>query len=121
MRLIHAGGSVTLRLAGYGRGDKLQQPRPARLSGAGNRIEYRRAGLTEWYVNDTLGLEQGFKLAGRPADPHGEPLVIALDLAGGLRPKRQSLDEVVLLDSADHAVLRYGDLKAWDSKGRRLE
>ena len=28
----------------------------------GNRIEYRRDGLTEWYVNSDKGLEQGFTI-----------------------------------------------------------
>ena len=36
------------------------------LSVSGNRIEYRREGLTEWYVNDETGIEQGFTLDAPP-------------------------------------------------------
>jgi hypothetical protein len=56
-RLIHGNRSLTLRLRGYG---------PGVLSSAGNRVEYRRGLLTEWYVNEARGLEQGFTLSARP-------------------------------------------------------
>ena len=32
----------------------------------GNRIEYHRDGVVEWYINDERGLEQGFTLAAAP-------------------------------------------------------
>ncbi len=75
--LDHADGTGThtlaLRLAGYGYGEQLAPPQPARLSNAGNRIEYQRGPLTEWYVNESQGLEQGFTLAARPTVGEGPP------------------------------------------------
>ena len=38
----------------------------AELVVGANRIEYRRGKLTEWYVNDARGVEQGFILAEAP-------------------------------------------------------
>ena len=38
---------------------------------------YRRSELTEWYVSEAAGLEQGFTLVGCPGGARpGEPLVI---------------------------------------------
>ena len=56
-----------LTLTGYGYEGAIQPVAPATLSSDGNRVEYRRGGLTEWYVNDERGLEQGFTLDGPPA------------------------------------------------------
>jgi uncharacterized protein (TIGR03437 family) len=125
-RLVSALGggesAVTLRLVGYGYGQRLQQPEPARLASVGNRVEYRRRALTEWYINDARGLEQGFTLAARPVRTTGDgPLVIAMEWTGALRPELNATGAVALVDSAEHAVLNYGDLKAWDVLGRPLE
>jgi hypothetical protein len=42
----------------------------ARIVAKGNRIEYRRSNIIEWYVNNANGLEQGFTLAA----PMGRPI-----------------------------------------------
>jgi len=65
-RLSHPAGSVTLHLAGYGYGDRLQTRTRAKLTSAGNRVEYQRGDLTEWYLNEPQGLEHGFTLTHRP-------------------------------------------------------
>lgn len=46
------------------------------------RIESRRPGLVEWFVNSPLGLEHGFELGARPDGPGELVLVLALDGAG---------------------------------------
>jgi hypothetical protein len=61
-RLVHADAALALRLVGFGRGGQLRRPDAAILWSANNRVEYRRTGLTEWYVNEAAGLEQGFTL-----------------------------------------------------------
>ncbi|HEV8481073.1 MAG TPA: hypothetical protein VGR66_09795, partial [Candidatus Eisenbacteria bacterium] len=58
--------SWQLSLAGYGRESALRAPGRARRAAHGNRMEYRRGDLIEWYVNDEQGLEQGFTLARAP-------------------------------------------------------
>ncbi len=118
-RMVHGAEAFGLRFVGYGRGGKLEQPAAALISSAKNRIEYRRGALTEWYVNEAQGLEQGFTLTAPPTLASG-PLEIALDITGNLHPEPHSSSELTLLDSRGHAVLRYGDLKAWDARGKHL-
>lgn len=119
-RLVHGNAALALRLVGYGRGAELQPPDRAVLSNTRNRIEYRRGLLTEWYVNEPRGLEQGFTFSSQPSSSVNGPLQIALEIAGALHPKLRSPREVALLDPAGHAVLRYGDLRAWDARGQEL-
>ena len=119
-RLIHGDAALTLSLVGYGRGGNIKQPDAASIATTRNRVEYRRGALIEWYVNEERGLEQGFTLSTPPASSASGSLVLALEISGALHPKLVSASEVALLDSNDQAVLRYGDLKAWDARGRKL-
>jgi len=72
-----------LRLTGFGRGARVEAASAVTPEANANRIEYRRGGLTEWYVNGPLGLEQGFTLDRPPARVTGEALLLALRLSGG--------------------------------------
>ncbi|HYL78170.1 MAG TPA: hypothetical protein VEU96_28400, partial [Bryobacteraceae bacterium] len=118
-RLIHPDGSVNFHLTGYGYGERLRTPASAEPTVAGNRVEYRRGDLTEWYVNGAQGLEQGFTLAKRPGTAgEGELLAIALGVAGELAPKLKA--DAVLFESSKGVVLRYAGLKASDARGRVL-
>jgi hypothetical protein len=114
-------GSGGFRLAGYGYGERLRTPAEAKVVAAGNRLEYRRGELTEWYVNEARGVEQGFTFAKRPAGTHkGGPLVVALAVTGGLDPALTANRDVVLLQSRGREVFRYGGLKSWDARGREI-
>jgi sugar lactone lactonase YvrE len=118
-RLSHPDGSVNFHLTGYGYGDRLREPAVSKPIGAGNRVEYQRGDLTEWYVNGLQGLEQGFTLGQRPGEwRDGEPLVIALGVSGGLLPVSKTGDGAVLFESGKGVVLRYAGLKALDARGR---
>jgi hypothetical protein len=86
----------------------------ATLSADGNRIEYRRGEITEWYVNSRDGLKQGFTLdEPRPS--------IELELNGSLSPiispDGRSIDFV---EPGGALVLRYADLYVFDATGREL-
>ena len=120
-RLQHAQGNVAFRLSGYGYGSHIRTPVEAKPAGNANRLEYRRGELTEWYVNEAAGLEQGFTLTERPgiARP-GEPLVIALAVEGELRPSLAPLGDAVLLQAGGRSILRYGGLHSWDASGRAV-
>ena len=120
-RLQYQDNSVGLRLQGYGYGERLVKARGGVVGGNGNRIEYRRGNLTEWYVNQPEGVEQGFTLAVRPgrAEP-GERLTISLEVTGGMQPALAPAGDAVLLESAGQARLRYTGLRAWDATGREL-
>jgi hypothetical protein len=116
--LSHPDGSIGVRLTGYGYGERLEKPAPAAPVAAGNRVEYRRGDVTEWYTNTPQGLEQGFTLARRPASGRSEPLAIALGITGDLAPEQK--DGAVLLRSGKGVVMRYAGLAARDSRGHTL-
>ncbi len=86
-----------------------------------NRVEYRRDGITEWYENGPLGLEQGFTLAHRPGKANGQPLTLELALRGDLLTALETGGRgLELRDKDGKAVLRYTGLIARDANGREL-
>ena len=110
-----------LQTSGYGYGDTLFPVSAAAPEATSNMVEYQRGGMTEWYANGPLGLEQGFTLAKPPGKPNGQPLTLALalsgDLVAGLEPSRTAL---ALTGNAGRAALRYSGLTARDATGREL-
>jgi hypothetical protein len=111
--------SWQLSLAGYGRESALRAPGRARRAAHGNRMEYRRGDLIEWYVNDEQGLEQGFTLARAPVG--SGPLAFDVTVAGTLqaRPNPQGT-EISFEDPQGAPVVRYAGLRAQDARGREL-
>ncbi len=112
-----AGGwSWGLELAGYGEAAEIRQD--------GGMISYDRGeGLTEWFVNDARGLEQGWTFTKRPdhADTSG-PLRLHLAIRGGLRPQVSNEGaSVAFLNETGGAALTYGGLKAWDADGKTVQ
>src|SRR3954453_18523310 len=91
-RFSHGGGFVRsgsarfgLSLHAYGYAGRLRTLAPATPRADHNRVSYRRPGLSEWYANGPLGLEQGFTLQTPPAAHRSGPLTLALALSGNLR------------------------------------
>ncbi len=114
-----------LTLTDYGCEGAVQPVPPAGLSAQGNRIEYRRGNLTEWYLNDDRGIEQGFTIAAPPVSTsRGEGagyLVLEMALTGDLTPSLAEDGLAVELTTEDGMpVLRYGNLYVEDATGRRL-
>ncbi|GIW44926.1 MAG: hypothetical protein KatS3mg077_2208 [Candidatus Binatia bacterium] len=87
-----------------------------------NRVEYRRGGVTEWYVNGPLGIQQGFSVRERPEGlAAGAALRVELEHGGTLAAEvDESGRGLVLRDAGGHAVLAYRGLAAWDARGREL-
>jgi hypothetical protein len=116
-----------LRTTGYGyQGDVRPLPAPAETASDANRLEYRRAGMAEWYVNDERGLEQGFTLDAPPAGG-GEVLVLEMALDTGLVPTLTSDPAITSGQAIEFTqpdgnviLLRYSDLYAYDAAGRQL-
>ncbi|MBI3118989.1 MAG: hypothetical protein HYZ00_09910 [Candidatus Hydrogenedentes bacterium] len=87
-----------LEWTGYGYEDALVTlPAIEQMAAEQGRIEYRRGGVTEWYLNGPKGLEQGFTLAEAPAGGAGSStLVLELavrgDLAPGLMPDGKTIE-----------------------------
>jgi len=106
---------VRLSLFGVGRGGALRAAQPGEaIAASEGRVEVRRPGIVEWYVNGPRGLEQGFTLTDRPAGRG--PLVVELAVAGA-RPALRG--DAIVLDTGSRR-LRYGALRAVDGAGRPL-
>ena len=110
-----------LRLAGLGRGARLEAVATDSPEAKANRVEYRRGALSEWYVNGPLGLEQGFTLDSPPARKGSEALTLALRLSGDLSAVPDPRGDGMALQAREGGTaLRYRGLVAWDSTGRTL-
>jgi hypothetical protein len=110
-----------LTLTSYGYSGNMQAPAAAEVVVNGNRVEYRRGALAEWYVNDERGLEQGFTLAERPA-AEGQTSGLRLEMVvDGLTPNLVEEGAAIELTTAGGVrVLRYDSLYAYDANGRAL-
>jgi hypothetical protein len=70
--------------AGYGYGGNLTSAEAVAPEASFNRLQYRRKGITEWYVNGPVGIEQGFTVDRPSGKTNGQPLTIALALSENL-------------------------------------
>lgn len=116
-------GAATWQLAlhGYGYGDELRAARHTTPHAIANRVEYRREGMTEWYVNGPFGLEQGFTLPRAPGERSGDPLTLAFTLSGNLAARVDQGGKDVTLTRPDGTrALKYRGLTAHDATGREL-
>jgi hypothetical protein len=110
-----------LRWVAWGREGTLQPVGAATLHTGANRVEYRRGDLTEWYVNDERGLEQGFTLQSPPLARSPAPLLLELALSGDLTPHLAGDGAAVEFTTPGGVhVLRYSELHVTDAKGREL-
>ncbi len=93
---------------------------PARLHVDGNRVEYDRGSIVEWYINDDRGLEQGFTLSG-PLSPARGEVFIELSLTGTLDPAFSEDGQAIDFEAPGGAVvLHYAALTVVDAGGRTL-
>ena len=133
-----------LQLVRWGRGEVTEPVAKVTPHITGNRVEFSRAHIAEWFVNDEQGLEQGFTISappskGRAPPPSGAvsrqaspvspregtvalPYALTLDLAltGTLHPKFAEDGQAVDFYGGNIGVLRYGQLKVTDASGRVL-
>jgi hypothetical protein len=102
---------------GFGYEKSLQTLGPVAPRADGNRVEYRRGGITEWYVNGPMGLEQGFTVQQAPGVGSG-PLTVLLGLSGDINPALEpGRTALSLVGKAD---LKYSGLTATDAVGMEL-
>ncbi|MDX1388289.1 MAG: FG-GAP-like repeat-containing protein, partial [Acidobacteriota bacterium] len=110
-----------LTLRRYGREGTLVEIDSAQPSAELNRVTYERGPLSEWYVNDRSGLEQGFTIPNAPKHAVG-PLVLDLALQGSLSPFTTADGQAIdFKTGAGVHVLRFAQLRAWDAHGRALD
>jgi len=115
-----------MSLEAYGYGGRARPVEEAVPSGEGERVEYRRGPLVEWYINERRGVEQGFTLSERPeveggGAAAGERLVLRLRVGGGLRAEAGADGrQISFADGSGAEVLLYDHLAAYDAGGREL-
>ncbi|TPW04263.1 MAG: FG-GAP repeat-containing protein, partial [bacterium] len=111
-----------LTLAGWGRQGSMTEPAGApQVSVNGNRVEYRRGDLTEWYVNDARGLEQGFTIDRRPGSGEAGSLRVELAVGGSLKASLAEDGQTVdFLTPAGARAIRFDHLSVVDAGGREL-
>jgi hypothetical protein len=112
--------SFTWQTAAWGRDEALCPVNAALINVDGARVGYTYAGgLTEWYVNRTAGLEQGFTIAERPQG--AGRLLIEGELGDQLscRAAPDGLAAEFFAPSGAR-VLRYAELHVYDADGREL-
>ena len=97
--------TFAMSLAGVGSSNSVMQPDVPVQVIDGNRVEYQRGNITEWYINDGKGLEQGFTISAPPLDVTDE-LVLAMNVEGNLNARILS-DGLVALDNGDADVDLY--------------
>jgi hypothetical protein len=140
---------LDMALSAYGYGSALASVGSTQPRASANRVAYSYAGLTAWYANGPLGLEQGFIVAHAPATEAGRqappvladsgmpakrvspeslpaaasatgPLTLSLALAGNVAPKLAEHGHGLTFVRAGRTVLRYAALQASDARGRVL-
>ena len=108
---------LTIDLGALGYGSELHAvPRPVPTATA-NRVLYTAPGVSQWYVNGPLGLEQGFTVERAPTGPVTGPLTLALPLTPD---GRLSMSAGAVLIRRGGSSLVYSGLRAQDARGRPL-
>ena len=110
-----------LRLEAWGYGDELVSAGRAVPLANEHRVEYHRNGLTEWYVNGPLGIEQGFTVLSPPrGTSSGGALTVRLAWSGEARVQVEEQSAAVVSNFAGEPVLRFSGLSARDASGKGL-
>jgi len=115
-------GSTWMRLSprAIGRGAYSRRLAKVTPSATGNRVDYARAGIDEWYVNGPLGLEQGFTVSRAAANDASRHLTLSLAISGNVQPSISAEGTAIHLAHEGGPSLHYGGLSARDAGGRVL-
>ena len=109
--------NFNMRLTGYGYGENIQPVSEPEIVTEGNRVEYRRGNITEWYVNDGNGLEQGFTIQKRAEANADESLKIRMQVESGFMPVlSENRQSVAFKNGLDQTVLKYHKLVVVDAE-----
>ncbi|OWY70172.1 hypothetical protein B7486_17095 [cyanobacterium TDX16] len=120
------GWSWGLELSGYGRGRAQRGvSSPFCVDAHGGRVEYQwDEALTEWYINDTRGLEHGYTVKSPESNcsENGDaPLQFTLSVRGDLLPRISSDGRsVTFVNDSGAAVVNYSGLLVIDADGAQL-
>jgi hypothetical protein len=113
------GASLGLSLRAYGYSARLQQLSSVAPRALADRVFYAHRGVSEWYANGPLGLEQGFTVPAPPGGRQAGPLTLALALSGDVRGRLSGSSDGVV-STGPGGSLAYRGLVATDARGRAL-
>ena len=114
------GVGLTMRVDGVGYGDSLTALAAVAPRASGNRVLYARPGVSEWYENGPLGLEQGFTLTRPPAGRASGPLTLSIGLSGSSRFTLGGGGRSLAVQDGGGRALTYSGLSASDASGKPL-
>lgn len=120
VRVRSARATLGLALEAIGTGAFLRAVGSVSPSARSNRVTYVHPGLTEWFANGPLGLEQGFSVERAPVRGGDGALTLVLGLSGNLRASVLDGRRSLALGGAHGVSLRYSGLVATDASGHRL-
>jgi hypothetical protein len=111
--------TASLATTRFGRVDSSFELTAATVTAEGERVELAHGPLTEWFVNDARGIEQGWTIARPPAG--AGPVWIGLEVGGDLCFRIDAgARSGVFVDANGAARVRYTGLLAFDASGREL-
>ena len=127
---VNGGWSWRLTLSGYGYGDNLRDltgREDLAIQADKETVTYQWDPiLSEWWINGTAGLEQGFTLQEKPVDGNHhsmdsgtEPLVIEMAASGSLTPV-QGGEAIYFQDAGGATVLTYDKLYVLDANDKEI-
>ncbi|UCF68218.1 MAG: VCBS repeat-containing protein, partial [Acidobacteriota bacterium] len=116
-----------MRIVRWGDAEDPREIAPGSVITGGQRVEISRRGMTEWYLNDSRGLEQGFTIAKPPRQKQPDErapatLVLEFGLDGDLAAMLDDAGQTVhfTVPGQQLARLSYGYLQVTDRNGERL-
>ncbi len=115
-----AGQHLSLGLRAVGFGAALAPVAPVAPRGQANRVVFSHAGLSEWYLNGPLGLEQGFTIGHAPAGTQGGALTLALNLSSSAPARLAPGHKGFTVGGSGPGSIAYTGLSAVDAAGRVL-
>jgi hypothetical protein len=117
-----AAGSSPLGIGLRAIGNARWMPAPAPAAGRAtkNRVDYASRGVSEWYANGPLGVEQGFTVASPSAADGAGRLTLSLALSGNLAPTLTAGGHGLDFQRAGKPIMAYRGLAASDARGRSL-
>jgi IPT/TIG domain/FG-GAP repeat len=111
---------VKLSLQGVGYGSALRALPAVAPRAHGNRVSYGYPGLSAWFVNGPLGLEQGFTIARPNTHARSGALTLALTVGDRVPVSLVGGGHSARFGRAAGPSLRYSGLSATDARGHEL-
>ncbi|MDF1556107.1 MAG: FG-GAP-like repeat-containing protein, partial [Deferrisomatales bacterium] len=111
-----------LSVARWGTQGRWHEAAPVPPKVSGNRVEYARGPVVEWYLNDERGIEQGFTIPAAVPELTAADGTFSIRMAvwGTLRSEPSAPGAIRFVDPSSGDGLEYGKLAAFDAVGKSI-